>query len=137
MSKEIEKMSQPTFDKGVKKTQLTEIIEKHLGYSGRMIGMSKHRYRENTPEGRPYFNACIFDELLIQVWYGDIDLVLDKEKLDKIAEVSEQPFYVTPEHPYRQDFPDLHPVTREKLDKDEYVIKFNTILKKKKKETKK
>jgi hypothetical protein len=116
-------LSQPTSDKGVKKTQLTDIIENNLGYSGRMISGSKTMYQMNNPASVVYFNACIFDELLTQVWYGDIDLTLDKKKIDKIAEVSEQPFYITKEH-YRSDFNRL---TKEEIDQDEDIIKFNVI----------
>ena len=116
-------MSQPTFNKGVKRTQLTEIIEKQLGTTGRMIAMSKSRYKEAHPKSIVYFNACIFDELLTEVWWGDVDLIEDKDKLEKIAEVAEQTFYLTTENPYRADF---HKVTYEDLEKDEHVIKFNT-----------
>lgn len=112
------------FFKGVKRTKLTETIEMYLGYSGRSVGGSKTMYREENPNSIVYFNACIFDELLAEVWWGDIDVTKDMPILETIAKISKQPFYVTPEHPYRADF---DKVTYELLKNDKLVIKFNEI----------
>lgn len=119
---------EPTVFKGVKKTQLTEIIEKYLGPAGRMIAWSKTAYRDEYPKNKVYFNACIFDELLAQVWWGDIDLTQENHKLEKIAEVSEQPFYVTLGY-YRADF---EKITQKQLDDDDRIIKFNEMKRRKK-----
>jgi len=101
---------------------LEEIITKNLGSQGRMIGYSKSRYREAHPDNVLYFNACIFNKKLKQIWWGDIDVTADKEKLDKVAEESKELFYVTPEHPFRSDF---NKVNQKLIDTDESVIKYN------------
>jgi len=101
---------------------LEDIINKNLGYGGRMIGLSKSRYRDTHPDNVLYFNACIFNKDLNQIWWGDIDVTADKEKLDKIAEESGELFYVTPEHPFRSDF---NKVDQKLIDTDESVIKYN------------
>lgn len=118
---------QPTIFNGVRKTELSEIIEKNLGPAGRMISWSKSTYKHANPDNLVYFNACIFDELLVQVWYGDIDLTKDKQTLEKIAEVAEQPIYVTPEH-YRADF---EKISRRDLEMDDRIVKFNEMKRKK------
>lgn len=106
----------------IEPTKFTKVINSILGYEGRMICASKSRYKENHPKGMPYFNACIFDDKGKQVWWGDIDVVLDKVKLKKIAKTWKKKFYVTPEHPYRTDF---NSVTIKQLNEGEYVLKFN------------
>jgi hypothetical protein len=117
------------FDGCIIRTSLTSLIEKHLGHNGRMISMSKSGYRERNPKSICYFNGCIFDESLKEIWYGDLDITKDKKALNKIAKLSKQIFYVTPEHPFRTDF---NTVTQENLDNDEHVIKFNVPKKAKK-----
>lgn len=116
-------MSQPTPFKGIKKTPLSEAIERELGLTGKIISGSKSGYRLDHPNSLVYFNACIYDEYLTQVWFGDIDLTLDNEKLKKIASVVEQPFYVTPQN-YRADFTKMNYADLEKTGK---IIKFNHI----------
>jgi len=98
------------------------LIDEHFGVGGRMISPSKSSYTRLYPENKVYFNACIFDKSIEQIWWGDIDLTFDAEKLNKIAERSGEVFYVTPEHPFRSDF---HTVTKRQLENDEFVIKFN------------
>jgi len=102
--------------------KLFDLIETNLGYAGRMVGGSKSRYKKANPNSIVYFNACIFDKDLKQIWWGDIDITKDKEALDKIAKESQQIFYVTPEHPFRTDF---NTITKKLIDSNEYVIKYN------------
>jgi len=103
-------------------TSLTDILAKHGFINGRMISLSKSRYGESHPNHKVYFNACIFDKKAKEVWYGDIDITEDEDKLKQIAKESKQTFYVTPEHPFRMDF---NKVTKKQLENDEYVVKFN------------
>lgn len=100
---------------------LEKVVQKHLGYGGRMIGYSKSRYREANPNNIVYFNACIFNKKLKQIWWGDIDITADKKTLKMIAKESKELFYVTPEHPFRSDF---NKVDQKLIDTDESVIKY-------------
>ena len=111
-----------TGDTSTIETSLTEILSNNGFHSGRMIAFSKSRYGESHPNHKVYFNACIFDKKAKEVWYGDIDLTEDEEKLKQVAKESKQIFYVTPEHPFRMDF---NKVTKEQLENEEYVVKFN------------
>lgn len=101
---------------------LEQLIIKHLGFPGKMISMSKSTYREAHPNNIVYFNACIFNKDLKQIWWGDIDITKNKKKLQKIAEESKELFYVTPEHPFRSDF---NKVDQKLIDTDESVIRYN------------
>lgn len=101
--------------------KLINLIRKHLGYEGRLIASSKSLYHKNNPNSLVYFNACIFNSKGKQIWWGDIDLTKDEEKLFKIREESKEDFYVTPEHPFRSDF---YSVTKESLESDPNVKKF-------------
>lgn len=101
---------------------LEEAIRENLGGDGRMVGGSKSRYRDEHPNNIVYFNACIFNKGLKQIWWGDIDITADKKALKKVAKESKELFYVTPEHPFRSDF---NNVDQKLIDTHEAVIKYN------------
>lgn len=101
---------------------LEELINENLGHEGRMVGGSKSMYRDAHPNNIVYFNACIFNEKLKQIWWGDIDITKDKKVLRKIAKESKEKFYVTPEHPFRSDF---NKVDQKLINTDESVIRYN------------
>lgn len=60
--------------------------EKILGLMGRMIGGSKSIYRYDNPDNLIIFNANIATEKDGKIWYGDLDLTLDHEKLKELVE---------------------------------------------------
>src|SRR3972149_3995249 len=91
-------------------------IAEGMGCNTILIHFWFHRY--------VYFNACIFNEKLKQIWWGDIDITKDKKALRKIAKESKELFYVTPEHPFRSDF---NKVDQKLIDTDESVIKYNAL----------
>jgi hypothetical protein len=64
---------------------------------GRMISGSKSSYRERYPDHEICFNANIFSLQQGKIWYGDLDLTLDSEKLDRIAESLGEKLYVVRE----------------------------------------
>ena len=68
-------------DKKTKKS----ILEKHLGMSGRMISSSKGRYRHDNPQNIVYFNANVCTQKDGKMWYGDIDLTVESEKIIEAA----------------------------------------------------
>jgi len=53
-------------------TSLTEALNKHGFYNGRMISGSKHTYGRANPDHIVYFNACIFDVNGVQVWWAGL-----------------------------------------------------------------
>lgn len=61
---------------------------------GRMISGSKTRYREKYPDNEVYFNANIFLLGEGKIWYGDLDITLDKEILQSIASDMGKSIYV-------------------------------------------
>lgn len=64
---------------------------------GRMISGSKSAYRERHPDHEVCFNANVFSAQQGKIWYGDLDLTLDSEKLDRIAESLGEKLYVVRE----------------------------------------
>lgn len=84
-------------------TPLTEILSKHGFNSDRMICGSKSLYLSSHEGNKVYFNACIFDENAIQVWWGDLDLTVDSDELQKVANKYGSKFYVSSES-LRSDF---------------------------------
>ena len=53
---------------------------------GRMMYGSKSGYRDLYPDNFTVFNANVIDaKTLAKVWYGDLDITLNGEKLRKIA----------------------------------------------------
>jgi hypothetical protein len=89
------------------------LIEKTLGYNGRMISGSKSGYCRTYPENVAIFNANLVTKhegRYVKVWHGDLDLTKDAEKLLKLSELSEKSFYVLREMAARfenEETPDM------------------------------
>lgn len=96
---------------------MKEAIEGHLGTPGRLLSASKTMYREKFPNNKVYFNACLFDKNLKQIWWGDIDLDMDKESLQMLADFLGEPIYLTMEQPFRWDG-----LKEEDVDRDEVIV---------------
>lgn len=77
-------------------------VEKVFGYPGRLLDGSKRSYSERHPESVVYFNACVFDANGRQIWFGDIDLTIDAERLQAAANEQGSELHVTPEQPFRR-----------------------------------
>lgn len=65
-----------------------------LGYSGRMLSGSKSGYSKNNPANVPVFNGNVITEKLGKIWYGDLDITLDGEKLQALAITLGETVYV-------------------------------------------
>ena len=74
-------------------TLLIEQLNMALGYPGRMISGSKSGYRKHYPDNFAIFNSNICTESE-KVWFGDIDLTLQKEALCELAKAHNQTIYV-------------------------------------------
>ena len=53
---------------------------------GRMISGSKSDYSRRHPDNKVYFNANVCTKSKGKIWYGDLDLTLDGEKLIEFAQ---------------------------------------------------
>ena len=71
-----------------------------LGPHGRQLSGSKNAYRAEHPGDAVLFNACIFDARGTEIWFGDLNLRVDADTLQAVAEELGV-VYVTPELPYR------------------------------------
>jgi|AACY02.5.fsa_nt_gi hypothetical protein len=72
---------------------IQEILTTSLGWPGRMISGSKSGYRNTNPKNFAIFNANICTRAG-KVWFGDIDLTLQKAKLQEIAQSLNETLYV-------------------------------------------
>lgn len=75
-------------------------------HQARLISGSKSFYRSKFPENEIYFNANIFVEDMGKVWHGDLDITLDSEKLQEVANQIKKPFFVLSEMSGRFEFQD-------------------------------
>ena len=89
--------------RGIVDINIMSVAEEILGGAGRLISQSKSGYRNNHQDHLVYFNACVFLEDGTEVWFGDLDLTLDTEKLHTLANKLGETLAVTPEHPFRYD----------------------------------
>lgn len=91
-----------------------KILEKTIGYAGRMMAGSKSGYCKAYPKNVPIFNAnliAIKDGKPTKVWWGDLDLTVDHAKLLKASEKLETPLYVLYEMDGRfdnEELPEMH-----------------------------
>lgn len=72
---------------------LTKLKEKGF-YNSRMICGSKSFYRDKYPDNFVIFNANIFVENIGKIWYGDLDITKDQEKLKEIANETNSVLYI-------------------------------------------
>lgn len=73
-------------------------IERILGQRGRLVDSSKTCYTQKHPNNIVLFNANIFFDITGKVWYGDIDLTLDLDKLREIARKFKTDVVILGEH---------------------------------------
>mgnify|MGYP007079346516 CR=1 FL=1 len=71
-----------------------------LGEHGRLLAWSKAAYLDAHPEDEVLFNACVFDDGGLLIWFGDLNLTLEAELLQRLADRLGEAIYVTPERPF-------------------------------------
>lgn len=84
----------------------TSISSSILGFEGKMISFSKSGYRNENPENLALFNANIIQKTekgYEKIWFGDIDITLDYEKLIRISECLDTEIFVLYEMDARFD----------------------------------
>lgn len=62
-----------------------EIFDRHGMMIGKMLSGSKSAYHERHPDNNVVFNANVIIEKHGKVWFGDIDVTLEQDKLQAIA----------------------------------------------------
>lgn len=65
--------------------QILEIFRNNLLFNERMMCSSKTMYITRFPEHEVVFNANVFNDTQ-KIWWGDLDLTLDSERLQKISQ---------------------------------------------------
>lgn len=65
----------------------------HLGLPGRMISGSKSGYRQRFPQNLVIFNANLCTESE-KIWWGDLDLTFDAEKLEILSNSLDKKLFV-------------------------------------------
>lgn len=70
-----------------------QTLESHKLYNSRIISWSKSGYRQRHPNNEVVFNANLVSKSGKQ-WYGDLDLTLDSETLQKISNESGETFLI-------------------------------------------
>lgn len=85
MSNKIDNILYPS-EFNAKESIQSTIAIKELGPKGHMISSSKGRYRYDNPTNFVVFNANLFiSQPVEKIWYGDVDLTLDSEKIKRIS----------------------------------------------------
>jgi len=98
-----------------------EIFMSNKLMMGRMISGSKSGYWQDHKENLVVFNANIIIESKGKIWHGDLDVTLDYENLEKVAETLEEDLYILGEHDARWGNEDAP--TKELMEKARAVIK--------------
>ena len=90
---------------------------------GRMISSSKSMYRKTFPKHKIIFNARIyllsdyekhqdkvkdfFKGMSFEIWWGDLDLTLSMEKLERVQVKIGKPIIITTEHGSQREIIDV------------------------------
>jgi hypothetical protein len=86
---------------------LSPRIEAVLGPPGRLLSGSKTAYSRAHPDHEVLFNACAFaceageEDDAVEVWFGDIDLTLERDLVQRAADAVGVRLLLTPEQPFR------------------------------------
>ena len=78
-----------------------EVFERHGLRIGRMISGSKSGYFNLHPKNNVVFNGNIVIENHGKVWYGDLDITLEQDKLQAIANELCRDLYILREYDAR------------------------------------
>lgn len=76
---------------------MKEIFKENRLTNGRMISATKSAYVKANPDHEVYFNANIFVLGEGKVWYGDLDINRDLEKLEAVAQSIGKDLYILKE----------------------------------------
>ena len=74
------------------------IFIRHQLHMGRMVGGSKSGYYDKHPDNVVVFNANIVTKKSGKIWYGDLDITLDFDKLKDVADETKEDLYILREY---------------------------------------
>jgi len=80
---------------------LPDHLEDMLGYQGKIISGSKGRYANSFPENLVIFNANLVLKTRGKIWYGDLDVTTDIDKLIAVRSIVNEDIYLLMEHEAR------------------------------------
>jgi hypothetical protein len=69
-------------------------VELIFGRFGRLLSGSKSAYLNKYPDHIVAFNGNLCTKKHGKIWFGDIDVTLDMDKLEKLADELKVPVYV-------------------------------------------
>ena len=92
-------------------------VEELFGHMAKMVGGSKSMYRRAYPENLVVFNGNVCTEAQ-KIWYGDVDVTLEKQKYIDAAKAIDEPIYILREMDARFE-------NEEKPLLENFVVKFN------------
>lgn len=84
-------------------SNFVKVFAQHGLTIGRMVSSSKSGYSKKHPNNLTVFNANIVTAEDGKIWYGDVDLTKDGEKLKEIAKTIHKTLWVLYEHHARFD----------------------------------
>jgi hypothetical protein len=77
----------------------TKLADEILGPCGRLLSASKSGYRKRHPNNNVIFNANIGTD--VKLWYGDIDLTIESDRIQNLANFLGKRVYVLYEMDWR------------------------------------
>lgn len=83
------------------KMEIKELFKNESLQEGRLVSHSKSYYRNKYPYNHVYFNANIFvkeNNKSVKIWWGDIDISLEGDKLKNIAKQLNKTLFILSEH---------------------------------------
>lgn len=103
---------------------MKKTIQDFLGCNGMMISCSKSGYGEIHPRNIAVFNANIVDGDRTKIWYGDIDITKDLDKLQEASKVLSTKLYVLRESDGRFEYEESPRIERAVIivDGDEVTV---------------
>jgi hypothetical protein len=78
-----------------------EVFERHGLRAGRMVGGSKSGYWDKYPDNLVVFNGNVVIEKHGKIWYGDLDVTREEDKLQAVANELSRTLYILSEHDAR------------------------------------
>jgi len=77
--------------------KILSIFNRYGFNKGRLISISKSKYREAYPDNLVYFNANILTKTYGKIWYGDLDITRDRPNLQNISREINEELYILKE----------------------------------------
>ena len=77
-----------------KRKDAEAVAQDIFGHCGRLLSQSKSAYWGKHPTHTVVFNSNLCTKKLGKIWFGDIDVTLEKDKIDTLAKRLDAKVYV-------------------------------------------